>query len=151
MSDAVDARRHWMSKLACAQVPVLENAWAAIADKPTYRLVRGPEIGLAMLRGRAGGTGMRFNLGEMTMTRAVAQLADGTLGFGFIAGRAPRHAELAAVFDGMLQDPARYDGLAGTVIAALDEILHARRADAAAKAAATRVEFFTLVRGEDRA
>lgn len=150
MSDAVDARRRWMSELACAHAVALEEAWEAIDDKPAYRLVRGPEIGLAMLRGRAGGTGMRFNLGEMTMTRATIELSDGTVGFGFVAGRALHHAELAAVFDGMLQDPARHDRLAATVIARLDEARRARRADAAAKAAATRVEFFTLVRGEDR-
>lgn len=92
---------------------------------------------------------MRFNLGEMTVTRCTVQLADGTLGHAWIGGGDRRHAELAAVFDALLQDEARRPELQESVIAPLAETREARREAAAARVAASRVEFFTLVRGED--
>ena len=68
--------------------------------------MRGPETGLVMVRGRAGGSGSPFNLGEMTVTRCTVQLGSGTAGHAYIAGRDERQAELAAVADALLQDPA---------------------------------------------
>jgi alpha-D-ribose 1-methylphosphonate 5-triphosphate synthase subunit PhnG len=138
------AHRRWMSLLALAPGEALQARWAAVGEPPRYRRLRGPEVGLVMLRARAGGTGARFNLGEMTVTRCTVQLEDGTLGHAWIGGRDRRHAELAAVFDALLQDPER--------AATLDELerhRQDRRREAAARAATSRVEFFTMVRGED--
>ena len=114
-----------------------------------YQRLRGPEVGLVMVRGRAGGTGARFNLGEMTVSRCTVRLDDGTLGHAWVGGRDPRHAELAAVFDALLQDPARGVVLGEELIDALAQDRAERRQAAAARAAASRVEFFTMVRGED--
>ena len=143
------ARQRWISLLARADRGELESAWAALDPQPRYHVVRGPEIGLVMVRGRAGGTGARFNLGEMTVTRCTVQIAAGALGHAYVAGRRQREAELAAVFDGLLQDPTLTERLAAMVIAPLAERQEARRRDALAKAAATRVEFFTMVRGDE--
>ena len=104
---SIDARRRWMAALAKAAPGALERAWADLADRPEYGFLRRPEIGSAMVRGRAGGNGRRFNLGEMTVTRCSVRLADGTAGHAYVAGRDKRHAELAAVFDALMQDPAR--------------------------------------------
>ena len=147
------ARRRWLAVLAKAQLGELEAAWDALADKPRYRVLRRAEAGLVMLRGRVGGTGQPFNLGEMTMTRAAVQLvaADGEVshaGFGHVAGRSARHAELVALFDALLQDPARHDALAATLVALLAAPQQAAKATQAAKAMATKVDFFTMVRGE---
>jgi alpha-D-ribose 1-methylphosphonate 5-triphosphate synthase subunit PhnG len=139
--------------LAKAPAPRLQAAWDALDDKPAYRLLRQGETGLVMLRGRIGGTGRPFNFGEMTMTRAAVQLLDATggarfTGFGHVAGRSTRHAELIAVFDAMLQDPHRRDVIAARVIEPLAAEQQARKANEAAKVTASKVDFFTMVRGE---
>ncbi len=144
-----DARRHWMSVLALSTVDEMEAAWRRVEDPPAYTCLRGPEVGLVMVRARAGGTGMRFNLGELPVARCSVQVARGPLGHAWVRGRSLRHAELAAAFDALLQDPARRPTLEATVVAPLAGALEARRRAALERAAATRVEFFTLVRGED--
>jgi alpha-D-ribose 1-methylphosphonate 5-triphosphate synthase subunit PhnG len=148
-SETLAARRRWMSVLALASSEELEARWAALAEPPRFQRLRGPEVGLVMVRGRAGGTGARFNLGEMTVTRCTVQLDDGTLGHAWVGGRDRRHAELAAIFDALFQDPARDPAAAERMIDALARGLMDRRRAAAARAAASRVEFFTMVRGED--
>ena len=100
------------------------------------------------VRGRAGATGGPFNLGEMTVTRCSLKLADGTVGHGYVQGRNKQDAEAAALVDALMQTDAartvRLDVLDPLMTEEAD-----RRATRAAKAAATRVEFFTLVRGDD--
>ena len=68
-------------------------------------MLRGPEHGLTMLRGRAGGDGSAFNLAEATLTRCSVTLADGTIGHCWRLGRDGRAAEVAAVLDALLQGP----------------------------------------------
>ena len=109
-----------------------------------YRRLRGPESGLLMVRGRAGGGGAKFNLGEMTVTRCTVRTEAGQVGHAYVAGRDARQAELAAVFDALLQDPARRDALRAGVIAELAAVQAAARADVAQKAAATKVQFFAM-------
>jgi alpha-D-ribose 1-methylphosphonate 5-triphosphate synthase subunit PhnG len=142
-------RRRWMGLLARSPTDRLEAVWAALSDPPAYERLRGPEIGLVMLRGRAGGTGGRFNMGEMSVTRCTVRLADGRVGHGWVQGRDRRKAELAAAFDGLLQDEARRADLEAALLGPAADALAARRDAAARKAAATRVEFFTLVRGDN--
>ena len=142
-------RQRWMGLLARSPTDRLEAAWAALSDPPAYDRLRGPEIGLVMLRGRAGGTGGRFNMGEMPVTRCTVRLADGRIGHGWVQGRDRRKAELAAAFDGLLQDEARRADLEAALLGPAADALAARRDAAARKAAATRVEFFTLVRGDN--
>ena len=98
-------------------------------------------------RGRAGGTGQRFNLGEVAVTRCAVQLDYGAIGFGYVMGRNRRHAELAAAVDAMLQTPSRRDSLERAIIAPLTLRLEEKRLRRSRKAAATKVEFFTMVRG----
>ena len=139
--------------LAKASLAELETAWEALSDKPQYRVLRRGETGLVMVRGRIGGTGQPFNVGEMTMTRAAIQLLDAAsrvsqTGFGHVAGRSTRRAELVALFDGLLQDPARYDAIYKTVVMPFAARQHAAKAAQTAKVIASKVDFFTMVRGE---
>lgn len=137
-------RARWMGVLARASRTELENAWQALSAPPMYQMLRRPEIGLVMVQGRAGGTGNPFNLGEMTVTRCTVRLADGTTGHFYAAGRDTRKAELAAVFDALLQGGAQGDLISGLAQRqANDRDLKSR------KAAATKVEFFTMVRGDN--
>jgi alpha-D-ribose 1-methylphosphonate 5-triphosphate synthase subunit PhnG len=147
-------RRRWMAVLARASTAELERAMPAIrtalGELPAYRLIRRPETGMAMVRGRAGGTGRAFNLGEMTMTRCTLRTADGLVGSAYVAGRSLRQAELAALLDALLQDPAHQAQLLALVVDPLARAQDLRRARRVERSAPTRVDFFTVVRGEDR-
>ncbi|MCB9947330.1 MAG: phosphonate C-P lyase system protein PhnG [Rhodospirillaceae bacterium] len=145
---AIHARQRWMSVLAKAPAEAVERAWRDLRPPPGYDLLRPAETGLAMIQARMGGSGRPFHLGEMTMTRCAVRLADGTTGFSHIAGRDRRKAELAAAFDALLQRPADQARLLADVIAPMERALLARKQATADKVAATKVEFFTLARGD---
>lgn len=136
-----------MATLAKASLEQLEQQVAALGSLPSYRFLREPEIGLTMVRGRAGGTGQVFNLGEMTMTRCVVVVEDVT-GFGYVGGRSPRHAELAAVCDALLQLQKWHEAVTTTVLTPLAEAAHRQQDTQQRQTAATKVNFFTLLRGE---
>jgi alpha-D-ribose 1-methylphosphonate 5-triphosphate synthase subunit PhnG len=142
-------RARWIAALAQAEPAAIEAAWRRRLSRPAYRRLRGPETGLVMVRGRAGGTGAPFNLGEMTVTRCSVELGDGRIGHAWVAGRDERHAEVAAVFDALLQDDTERAALEAEVIAPLLAARAARDREARARVAPTRVEFFTMVRGEE--
>jgi len=134
--------------LARASLQELKQAWAEHAGGASYHFLRKPEVGLVMVRGRAGGTGQPFNLGEMTVTRCAVRLDNSPIvGFGYIGGRDPPRAELVAAFDALLQVGERSAYLQSNVIDPLVRRQHGRREAAARKIAKTRVEFFTMVRG----
>ena len=137
-------RQTWMGLLARARPARLA---ALMPDLPPHDLLRGPEVGAVMVRGRVGGTGAPFNLGEMTVTRCSVRLADGAVGHAHVQGRDKAHARRAAVVDALLQSDA--GGVRAQVLTPLTAEETAARAVRATKAAATKVEFFTLVRGED--
>ena len=109
--------------------------------------MRQPEIGLTMVRGRAGGTGKIFNLGEITITRCVVKFEE-TTGFGYVGGRSKRHAELAAVCDGLLQQEDWFEQIRDRVIEPLKAILYQKQAQQQSQTDTTKVEFFTMLRGE---
>ena len=140
------ARRRWLSVLAKTPPDRLEALCDVHVGQPRYAVLRRPEIGLMMVQGRTSGSGAPFCLGEMTITRAAVRLDDGTMGLGFVSGRAPGHAERVAVLDALLQSPAHAPRLEASVVAPLEREADERRAAEAGRAAATRVEFFTVAR-----
>ena len=152
LSATRSARQRWLAVLAKASLAELEAALEPFAVKIRYRLLRRGETGLVMVRGRIGGSGQPFNLGEMTMTRAAVQLlgaGEGATytGFGHVIGRSPRQAELVALSDALLQDPDWHADVAG-VVETLATRQSAAKAARAASIAASKVDFFTLTRGE---
>lgn len=142
--DHIKRRQTWMAILARSERQAIEVLLAEAAPLPDHTRLRGPEAGLVMLRGRAGGSGAPFNLGEMTVTRCSLRNARGHIGHAYIAGRDGRKAELAAALDAALQDPSLAMALEETVIAPLARSLAEADAQVAAEAEATRVDFFTL-------
>jgi alpha-D-ribose 1-methylphosphonate 5-triphosphate synthase subunit PhnG len=111
--------------------------------------LRAPEIGLVMLRGRIGGDGAPFNVGEATVTRAAVQLATGQTGFGYVLGRDREKARLVALCDALWQIDSKRQSLEEFLLAPLQKKQQEHHALTQAQTAATRVDFFTLVRGED--
>ena len=142
-----DARKSWLAVLARAERAKLEEAVAALSPRPVWRVIKPAESGLAMVRGRAGGTGQQFNVGEMSVARCVVQVEGGAVGVGYVAGRDRRKAELVAVLDALLQDGPFVDALKRDVVAPLAAQQDAARRQVLSKAAATKVDFFTMVRG----
>jgi alpha-D-ribose 1-methylphosphonate 5-triphosphate synthase subunit PhnG len=145
----IERRRRWIGLLAKATLQELEQGWSQIESKPEYTFIRVPETGQIMIRARTGGVGPQFNLGEMTMSRCAVRLANGYIGFGYTAKHQKRHAELAAVFDAMMQDPVYRSMIETTVIEPVADREQHIRSVSATKIASTNVEFFTLVRGDD--
>lgn len=139
-------RKTWMATLAKA--PPLRLA-TLMPDLPPHTPLRAPEIGAVMVQGRAGGTGEAFNLGEMTVTRASVRLGCGTVGHAWVQGRDKGHALRAAVADALLQTDAAPAVQAGVIAPLVAEAAAAARARAET-AATTKVDFFTMVRGEDK-
>jgi alpha-D-ribose 1-methylphosphonate 5-triphosphate synthase subunit PhnG len=142
----IAARQRWMGVLARAGATLA--AYEAVLRDADYRLIRAPEIGMCLVRGRMGGSGNPFNLGEMSVTRCVVRLADGRTGYSYVAGRDKQHAELAALADAHLQGPEQQHWLS-RLIEPLAAAQRAQQVAKAAETATTQVEFFTLVRGDD--
>jgi alpha-D-ribose 1-methylphosphonate 5-triphosphate synthase subunit PhnG len=142
-------RKRVVDLLARAERSELMEAFAALAEQPEVQPVRGPETGLVMVRGRIGGGGAPFNLGEVTVTRATVRLGSGTIGHAQALGTDREKARLGAIFDALWQEEATQSFVERTLlgpIAARIAEAERRKAD---ETAATRVDFFTMVRGED--
>lgn len=145
----IGARRAAMAVLARARADDIEAALSGLGPAPRFDELRAPETGLVMLRGRIGGDGSSFNVGEATVTRAAVRLDTGETGFSYVLGRDPRKARLAALCDALWQSSAHRAAIDAQVIAPLRAEQLRARAYRQAQTAATRVDFFTLVRGEN--
>jgi len=141
------ARADALSLLARAEAEDLQTAWASWENRPAINRIRGPEIGLVMVRGKIGGGGAPFNLGEATVARASVRIDSGEVGHGYCLGRDTDKAELIAVIDALYQREAGNVDFA--ILRVLRDAEAAREQCRREEAAATKVEFFTLVRGED--
>ena len=148
--DAINSadRPRWMSELALAAESDLVEAIERVGPTPAYEWLRQPETGLVMVRGRIGGDGSRFNIGEMTITRCALTLGTGETGISYVRGASREHARNAALLDAMLQSELWHEKAMILAVLPLREIRHNRRKAAKSEADATRVEFYTMVRGD---
>lgn len=142
-------RKRTADLLARAERDELDAAWEALSEKPAIQPVRGPETGLVMVRGRIGGGGSPFNLGEVTVTRATIRLASGAVGHAHALGTDREKVRLAAIFDALWHQPATKDFVEKAILLPIIERIAGRDHRRAEETAATRVDFFTMVRGED--
>jgi len=142
-------RQHWMAVLAHSQPAALAGRMSALGLSPAYEPIRAPETGLVQIQARMGGTGARYFAGDATLTRAVVRLASGTLGYSYLLGRNKAHAEQCAVIDALLQEAPHFQTLMETLIAPLEADRAARLAARQAEVNTSRVDFFTLVRGDN--
>jgi alpha-D-ribose 1-methylphosphonate 5-triphosphate synthase subunit PhnG len=139
-------RKDWMSLLAKAPPARLAEL---MGQMPAVEYLRPPEVGAVMVRGRAGGTGGAFNLGEMSVTRCSVRVEGAHVGHAYVQGRDKDHATRAAVLDALMQSD-RAGVIRADILTPLRDEAAARRQARAEKAAATKVDFFTMVRGEDQ-
>jgi alpha-D-ribose 1-methylphosphonate 5-triphosphate synthase subunit PhnG len=140
-------RKAAMAVLAHSEASEIARHLEAIA-LPALENLRQPENGLVMVRGRIGGDGAPFNLGEATVSRAAVRLASGEVGFGYTLGRDQDKARMIALCDALIQTSDHADAVEAQVLAPLRARMMSERSRRAAETAATRVDFYTLVRGE---
>ncbi|RWC27139.1 MAG: phosphonate C-P lyase system protein PhnG [Mesorhizobium sp.] len=142
-------RKAAMSTLAQSSGDDIVRLWNEAGLPSDAELLRGPETGLVTLRGRIGGGGAPFNVGEATVTRATVRLPSGQVGHCYALGRDKQKAKLAAIADALWQDPGRRAEVETGLIAPLRSALTTAQEKRRAETAATKVDFFTMVRGED--
>lgn len=143
-------RAWWIGVLAHAEASDIAAISTVIdVDPSSFHVVKPAETGTVMLEGRAGGGGQRFNLGEATVTRCVVRLTNGTIGVAYALGRDHAKAIYSALIDANLQsaDQSTRDMIL-VQLNLLDQKRSAVRELKSKKASATKVNFFTLVRGE---
>ncbi|WP_417516103.1 phosphonate C-P lyase system protein PhnG [Minwuia sp.] len=146
---AEPGRKQRMAVLARADGGQLRKLWAGLGLDPAFEMLRGPETGLATVRGRISGDGAPFNFGDVTVTRATVRLDNGTVGHAYRLGRDRGAASLSAVVDAMAQDDALAPCIDTELVRPLEDSLEMRDERRRAETEATRVDFFTLVRGDD--
>ncbi|WP_416897719.1 MAG: phosphonate C-P lyase system protein PhnG [Minwuia sp.] len=143
------SRRERMAVLARAEGGDLARCWKSLGVDPAFEMIRGPETGLATVRGRISGDGDPFNFGDVTVTRATVRVDSGQVGHAYRLGRDTAAARLCAVIDALAQDPAMAQRIDEAVTGPLGRSLSERDRRRRAETEATRVDFFTMVRGED--
>ena len=148
LTDVQAARQNWMGILASSPAGRVKALWSDFqaASGIEFQVIRKPERGLVMVRGRAGSAGDKFNLGEMTVTRCAVRMPTGETGVSYISGRDLEHALFAAQADAMLQTDAYADDVMSQIITPLSNESDVAADQRAAKVAGTRVNFFTMVR-----
>lgn len=142
------ARKAAIATLAAAPAPRLLALWREAGLPEEAQPVRGPETGLVTVRGRTGGGGDPFNLGEATVTRATVRL-DGRIGHAYALGTDHAKARLSAIADALWQAPERRAEIEARILVPLRTAAAQADAIRSDETAATRVDFFTMVRGED--
>jgi len=143
---ASSPRAEWLAVLAHAPRELLKRHVESLPPLQ-FEVLRAPEIGLAMLRGRIGNKGDRFNVGEATITRCVVRHRDGettSVGIGYILGRDPERVDWIARMDALLQHPRWHDALQADVMAPLAAESARLRASEQSATATSRVHFFNL-------
>ncbi len=142
-------RQQWIALLARAPEDLLESALAVDAAL-TPQWLRRPETGLMMVQGRIGGTGERFNVGEITVTRCALRLAhdvgSSAVGVSYVLGRNHRQARLAALADALLQDPTRHEALQLSLLEPVRQYLEKIQWQRHQRAQTTKVDFLTVAR-----
>ena len=143
----IEKRKSWMSLLATSNQSDLLNLWEQKKIRVNYIWLRTPEIGSIMAQGRMGVTGDKFNIGEVSITRCSLKLNCGTIGHSYVQGRSKKKAEISALCDALMQTKMSKE-INKNIIIPLEKIKKDNKDKILSKAEATKVDFFTLVRGE---
>ena len=143
---AIAVRQRTHGLIAKSPHEMVRDLFDRMENLPDIKQVRPTDTGLIMVRGKVGGDGGRFNLGELPLTRAALRIDGGQVGIGYVAGRNSDHAELAALADAMVQSETWCSVLEEKVLIPLADAVRDKKTERGRKAAATKVDFFTMVR-----
>lgn len=141
-------RKTLLSVLSRSSAEDIEQRWNNLDLQPQFTLLKPPEIGMVMVKARTGGNGSAFNMGEMTVTRTVLQLASNELGYGYTAGRDKEKSLHIALIDACYQCDAWRDRIHTDLLQPLSEQLQVVEQQHTEQVDRTKVNFFTMVRGE---
>jgi alpha-D-ribose 1-methylphosphonate 5-triphosphate synthase subunit PhnG len=149
-SEFTSIRQEWMALLARAPNTLLDDIVGQHIGLGEPRWLRRPETGLMMIQARVGGSGERFNLGEVTVTRCALRLGEmdegSPVGVSYVLGRNYRHAQLAAIADALLQDDMHYNDLEIKLLKPIRAFLKNKKSTSHQRAQTTKVDFFTVAR-----
>ena len=148
MEPQTEARKTLLSVLSKSNQSDIQEAWDSVGLSPEYTLLKQPEIGMVMVKAKTGGDGAPFNMGEMTVTRTILQLASHELGYGYTAGRDKQKSLTIALADACYQVDAWKALIDQELLAPLQETLRQKESQHQEKVDGTKVNFFTMVRGE---
>jgi alpha-D-ribose 1-methylphosphonate 5-triphosphate synthase subunit PhnG len=143
--NTIEQRREWISLLGSADPRFLEDQKKNLNLDLAPDYMVPPETGMVMMQARQDGAGNRFNLGEVTVSRCILKVND-VMGYAMVMGPDLHHAELAAFFDALFQMPDL--DLRNALVSELRRMKNKRHAQDAAEVQTSKVEFFTMKRGE---
>lgn len=147
MDSKQQIRQARLRLMTLASLEALKSGLANFSNI-NYEFIRPPESGLIMVRGRQGNTGSLFNIGEMLITRCTLKCQD-IVGQAWVTGQDKEKAVLVALGDALSQNPDHQSALEGFF-----QQLEGERGQMVAaenkEIAATKVNFITMVRGEDK-
>jgi len=145
---APEDRKALLATLANTESQALVSAWRALEIEPEYTLLKQPEIGMVMVKAKTGGNGSPFNMGEMTVTRTVLQLHSHEMGYGYTAGRDKDKSLTIALIDACYQVEGWQEQIEEKLVQPLRKDLQQARSQHQETVDRTKVNFFTMVRGE---
>ena len=144
-----NSRRQWLNTLATADENYLTSLWNNLNIDIEFNWLREPEIGSIMVQGKAGVTGDNFNVGEVTITRCSIYLDKKIQGHGYVQGRSKNKSKIAALCDALMQTNKK-EIIRRNILDKLAKYKAKKRDEILSKTEATKVDFFTMVRGEDK-
>ncbi len=142
-------RQQLISVLAKSSLQDIKQCWDHSIDEYEYSTLRQPQTGMVMAVARTEAKGEPFNLGEVSVTRCALRLNNGETGIGYVMGSNKEHALYVAILDAIAQQPNQYEAINSTVVQPLQQKLLQAHQKQQQKTDTTRVDFFTMVRGED--
>ncbi|MDR2366901.1 MAG: phosphonate C-P lyase system protein PhnG [Deltaproteobacteria bacterium] len=140
-------RQRIMRALALSRENTLIELMGSLGDIPPFEYLRRPQKGLIMVKARADAKNQAFNLGEALATRCSVNL-NGKAGHAYVLGDEPEKCLAAALADALAQDE-RFRPEIERIALCLEADMARARALEVQKTQKTKVDFFTLVRGED--
>lgn len=148
-NDINTLRQRAMGVMAKSELKAISDCWQTLNITLDYDTIKPAQVGMAMVRAQAGTEGLVYNQGEMTVTRCVLQeKATQVMGVGYTQGRSKQKATLMAEVDLALQNASHQNDVIEKLVEPLEQA-HQRAVAQQNKATdATKVDFFTMVRGE---
>ena len=100
-----------------------------------------------MVQGRMGAVGDQFNLGEITVTRCSLKIKGGVVGHGYSKGRNKEKVKIIALCDALSQT-SKVKKVKKYILEPLEIEETKNKKVEKEKAEATKVDFFTMARGD---